>query len=54
MAILANEKLQEYFKVKEGHPILHLNRKIETNRDGFFIYSQVFCNSEKYALFGTF
>ena len=54
MAILADKKMQEYFNVEEGHPILHLNRKIETNRDGFFIYSQVFCNSEKYALFGTF
>ena len=54
MAILSDKKMQEYFNVEEGHPILHLNRKIETNRDGFFIYSQVFCNSEKYALFGTF
>lgn len=54
MAVLAEQKIQEYLKVKEGHPILHLNRKLETNRDGFFIYSQVFCNSEKYALFGTF
>ena len=54
MAILPDKKLQEYLKVKEGHPILHLNRKMETNREGFFIYSQVFCNSEKYALFGTF
>lgn len=54
MSILADTKLQEYLKVKEGHPILHLTRKLETNKDGFFIYSQVFCNSEKYALFGTF
>lgn len=54
MAITANEKVQEYFQVKEGHPILHLNRKIETNKDGFFIYSHVFCNTDEYALFGTF
>lgn len=54
MAITADEKLQEYFKVDEGHPILHLDRKIETNKDGFFIYSQVYCNSDKYALYGAF
>lgn len=54
MAICANKKIQEYFNVKKDHPILHLNRKIETNREGFFIYSQVYCNSDKYALFGTF
>lgn len=54
MAILADDRIQEYLKVNTGSPILHLNRKIETNKEGFFIYSQVFCNSEKYALFGTF
>jgi DNA-binding GntR family transcriptional regulator len=54
MAILADEKLQEYFKVPKGHPVLQLDRKIETSRDGFFIYSQVFCNTEEFALFGTF
>lgn len=54
MAICADKKMQEYLNVKEGSPILHLNRKIETNREGFFIYSQVYCNSDRYALFGTF
>lgn len=54
MAITADEKIQEYFNVPEGHPVLHLNRKMETNKDGFFIYSHVFCNTDEYALFGTF
>lgn len=54
MAILADNKIQEYLNVKEGHPILHINRKLETSREGFFLYSQVYCNSEKYAIFGTF
>ncbi len=54
MATTADKKLQEYFQVDEGHPILHLNRKIETNKDGFFIYSHVYCNTDEYALFGTF
>ncbi len=54
MAIRADEKMQEYLKVDAEHPVLYLSRKIETSREGFFIYSQVYCNSEKYAIFGTF
>jgi hypothetical protein len=33
---------------------LQLNRKIATNRPGFCFYSQVFCNTEKTILYGTF
>ncbi len=54
MAITANEKLQEYFNVRPGHPILRLDRKMETNKEGFFFYSQVFCNTNEYGLYGTF
>ncbi len=53
-AIRADKDLQEYFQVKAGHPVLQLNRKIETNRPGMHIYSKVFCNTQEYALFGTF
>ncbi|MDR2139266.1 MAG: GntR family transcriptional regulator, partial [Tannerella sp.] len=31
-AIRADRRLQEYLNVRAGHPILQLNRKIETNR----------------------
>ena len=54
MAIKSTQKLQDFFKVPEEHPILQLDRKIETNKEGFFIYSQVFCNTNDYALYGTF
>jgi len=54
LAILADEKLKGHFMVESGHPVLQLNRKIETNRPGFYIYSQVFCNTDEYALYGTF
>ena len=37
---------REYLNVRAGHPILQLNRKIETNRPGFHIYSQVFCATQ--------
>lgn len=54
LAIVADERLKGFFKVGSGHPVLQLNRKIETNRPGFNIYSQVFCNTDEYALYGTF
>ncbi len=54
LAIAADRRLQKHFGVNEGHPVVQLNRKIETNRMGFFIYSQVFCNTADYALYGTF
>ncbi|WP_066630639.1 GntR family transcriptional regulator [Labilibacter marinus] len=54
MAIMADEKLQEYFNLKAGQPILRLDRKMETNKEGFFFYSQVYCNTKDYGLYGTF
>jgi len=54
MAITADEKLQEYFNLKPGQPILRLDRKMETNKEGFFFYSQVYCNTADYGLYGTF
>lgn len=53
-AIKADKNLQNYFEVKAGHPVLQLNRKIETNRVGIYLYSQVFCNTRKYGLSGSF
>ncbi|HBE43057.1 MAG TPA: GntR family transcriptional regulator [Bacteroidales bacterium] len=54
MAIKADEKLQEYFNLKPGAPVLQLNRKIATNRIDYYFYSQVFCNTEKMSLYGIF
>ena len=53
-AIRADKRLQESFQVNAGHPILQLNRKIDTNRPGFHIYSQIFCVTQRYGLIGTF
>jgi len=53
-AIKADKRLIDHFDVKPGHPVLQLDRKIETNRVGIHIYSQVFCNTQEFALFGTF
>ena len=53
-AIRADKRLQKSFNVSSGHPILQLNRKIETNRPGFHIYSQIFCATQRYGLTGSF
>lgn len=54
MAITADERIQQFFSVNAGHPVLQLDRKISTNRPGFSFYSQVFCNTEQLSLYGTF
>jgi DNA-binding GntR family transcriptional regulator len=54
LAIAADKKIQEHFGVPRNHPILRLDRKLETNRLGFHFYSQVYCNTENYSLTGRF
>lgn len=53
-AIGADRRLSEHFKVRQGSPVLQLNRRIETDREGFSIYSRIFCVTGKYGLSGTF
>jgi DNA-binding GntR family transcriptional regulator len=53
-AIKADVKLQEHFRVRPGHPVLRLNRKLNTNKMGVYIYSQVFCITDELGLSGTF
>lgn len=53
-AIRADKRLQDAFNVSAGHPILQLNRKIDTNRPGFHIYSRIFCVTQRYGLIGKF
>ncbi|MDR1222512.1 MAG: GntR family transcriptional regulator [Tannerella sp.] len=53
-AIRADKRLQKSFHLPSGYPVLQLNRKIDTNRPGFHIYSQVFCVTQRYGLIGSF
>ena len=53
-AIGADRHLGEHLRVRHGHPVLQLNRRIETSREGFCIYSRIFCVTGKYGLSGTF
>jgi GntR family transcriptional regulator/GntR family frlABCD operon transcriptional regulator len=53
-AIPANEKIGQFLNLKKGQPVLHLERKMETNNSDLFLYSSIFCNTEKYSIFGRF
>ena len=53
-AIPADTQISRYLKLGKGHPVLHLERKFETNRPGYFIYSSIYCNTDEQAVFGIF
>jgi len=53
-AVTADEKICTYLGVPPGHPVLHLQRKLSTNRPGFYFYSSIYCNTGENALYGTF
>jgi GntR family transcriptional regulator/GntR family frlABCD operon transcriptional regulator len=53
-AIPASSKIGRFLDIMKGHPVLHLERKMETNHPGLFLYSSIFCNTEKYSIFGNF
>lgn len=53
-AIPSSPKTGPFLKLKSGQPVLHLERKIATSIDGFFIYSSIYCNTMKYSIFGRF
>jgi DNA-binding GntR family transcriptional regulator len=53
-AIHADDNLQKHLQVESGTPILHLQRKLETNRINFNIYSFLYCDTAEHGLFGKF
>jgi GntR family transcriptional regulator/GntR family frlABCD operon transcriptional regulator len=53
-AVRADEKIHDYLNVPVGHPVLHLQRKLNTNRPGFHFFSSIYCNTKEHALYGTF
>jgi GntR family transcriptional regulator/GntR family frlABCD operon transcriptional regulator len=53
-AIPASQKISTFLSLKKGQPVLHLERKMETNKPGLFLYSSIFCNTGKYSIFGRF
>jgi len=53
-AIPASSKISRFLNLKKNQPVLHLERKMETNNPDLFLYSSIFCNTEKYSIFGRF
>jgi len=53
-AIKADQQIAELLKLPLGDPVLSIERKLNTNREGFHIYSTIFFNSAKHSIFGTF
>jgi DNA-binding GntR family transcriptional regulator len=53
-AIPASSKISSFLHLKRNQPVLHLERKMITNVNGLFLYSSIYCNTEKYSIFGRF
>lgn len=53
-AIVPGEKIKKLLQLKKGQPVLYIERKLTTNKEGFNIYSTIFFNSEKHSIFGSF
>ncbi len=53
-AIKPDAKIKQLLKLKSGQPVLYIERKLTTNKAGFNIYSTIYFNSDKHAIFGSF
>lgn len=53
-AIASSPRIAKHLSVEVGFPILHLERKLSTNRIEFYVYSSVYCNTDIDAIYGTF
>ncbi|MFC4213580.1 GntR family transcriptional regulator [Pedobacter lithocola] len=51
-AILADDLVSHYLEIDAGSPVLRLERRIDTNRTDFSIYTSLYANTEKYILQG--
>lgn len=53
-AIIPNREIMRLLRLKQGLPLLYIERKLNTNREGFNIYSTIYFNSEKHTIHGNF
>ncbi len=53
-AIIPDEQIKKLLQLKKGQPVLYIERKLTTNKEGFNIYSTIYFNSEKHTIFGSF
>lgn len=53
-ALQSDKTIGKLLNIRVGNPVLYIERKLFTNREGFNIYSTIYFNSEKHAIFGSF
>ncbi|SHF03367.1 transcriptional regulator, GntR family [Mariniphaga anaerophila] len=53
-AIVPDARIKNILRLKSGQPVLYIERKLNTNKEGFNIYSTIYFNSEKHTIFGNF
>jgi DNA-binding GntR family transcriptional regulator len=53
-AVLPDSNMLEQLRIDKQQPIIQLQRKFNTNRLNFNFYSELYCNTELYALSGRF
>lgn len=53
-AVKPTVHLRQLLHLKPGQPVLHIERKLYTNKADFNIYSTIYFNSDKHAIFGSF
>jgi DNA-binding GntR family transcriptional regulator len=53
-AIPATSRISRLLQLEKGQAVLHLERRMQTNNPDLFLYSSIFCNTEKYSIFGRF
>ncbi|MVZ66227.1 UTRA domain-containing protein [Sphingobacterium sp. DK4209] len=47
-AIEASKELAEMFDIKAKKPVLHMKRRLKTNKKNLFIYSFLYCNTQDF------
>jgi len=53
-AILSDTELSDYLRIGRNMPVLHLERRFDTSRPGYSIYSSIYCNTADQAVYGIF
>lgn len=49
-AVLPTDQQGELLEIDPGHPVINVNVRYKTSREGLFIYSTLFCNTTKYSI----
>lgn len=53
-SIIPDPEIIRLLNLGPGHPVLYIERKLNTDRENFNIYSTIYFNSENHAISGTF